>query len=953
MSDLYQLHWVYPIIFPTTLTLHLTQTHTKEKYLNIIDRIKQGVPGAIMYPALLTPQVIVGEQSIEFLLLVKERFADRAKLAERVNWQLKVMKGLDPLREYNPQPLFPKGKLDTLIKVHGDWDIATDLVATGASGKGRFRGRLDSRAVDIYQKNGFKHLYSVEVDFKALASATFADEAIADMEKRATPKGEVIDIPAAKSNADNPDWILWKTIANVKLQGSGNYCFVGGGDDARIGPADFKNPILNFHPLIHYKKLEYANLAHMGDIHVTSRQQFLAASEAKVIHAAGKPTVGSLVNTCSQRVKSLFGRFGGDSDVHVIVVGGDFVDYIRSMYTTDLHDASGKRRKFSVRAIWDTTAVTDSIPNYTDFPDFITVYSFALDCYRKHAKPVYAVTGNHDAYSFPFGVSPRVLRDGEASKKGNEGIPADHNMTIYECILSQGPTYGKVVKDPAVKDPLNCMLLPRRFLWFYAAYTPWADFAVWLPKQIIVAMAWGDGENMISPSNWEQGVGHLPRSVKGVSNEQLAMLKGVLGDNGPSAPGGKRNVILTTHFTFASFAEKFPENDARSSKWGDKSEGHIFYKVGKTPGSSTYSEFDMGTFEVNREDVYKKIILDGRASGSAPIQLILTGHSHRRALYTFRGTHVPTAGSDSVITDYTDFPANFDTDPRVKDAKGDVRREPWIVLSDSGGPVPRMNKFGEFRGWGSDQPAGTKILFSPSGAPKRIEPVRTGLKPRFAVSMDYFDVIMLRTGGNSFTDFKDDVAIKSWESDAVPLTATGDLASKATFTIRFHDEFKKTYVPQGQPGAAPLPVYGGLYIHGISLFVTPGGSSAKHGDLEKDAKEIKLKRDGPSYLNALTSKWVIDNGPDLELLSKDFANATNRTTFASIRFAADAGSWWADVYDFSSAWDFEVEISVDYKKNVPLIGKKVAKIFEVDRHHAEIPDFDGRTSRFKYASLGA
>lgn len=966
MSTLYQLHWVHPIVFPTAHVLFVTQTKQKGKHINIIDRVKQGIPGAIMYPALLTPEIIVGKQSIEFLLLTKERFSDTNKLRERINWQLKIMKGMDPKREYNANPLFAKGKLDDLIKIHKDWNISTDLVATGKDGKGRFRGRLDTRPVELYEKNGFKYMYSVELDHTAIRASEFKDAPVCDMS--VFSNGAVV-IPKSKHNIDNPDWLLWNTIVNKQLDGSGVFCFhIKKSDadthhDAKIGPKDVKNPILAFHPLIHHEKLDYANLAHMGDIHVTSRQQFLAGSAAKVIHAPGQPTVGSLVNTCSQRVKTLFDSFGGDKNVHAIIIGGDFGDYIRSMYTKDLHDKEGNRQPLSVQRIWELTHVEKgNMPNYTDFPDFITVFTFVVASYRSSHKPIFAITGNHDAYSFPFGVSPRPFRDGEASKKGNEGIPADHNMTIYECILSQGPTFGKVVTDPAISDPLNCMLLPRRFLWFYTAFTPWADFAVWLPKQIIVAMSWGDGENMVSPTNLEQGIGHLPRAIKGVSDDQLAMLKGVIADNTDSAEGGRRNVILTTHFTFASFGEAIPENDARASTWGDEDAGHIFYKKGSTPGSSVYSHFDFGTFELNREEMYKKIILDGRTSGKAAIQVILTGHSHRRATYTFRQAHVPQFGSDSVLTDYSDFPASFapGSDPRLLDPAGNERREPWVILSDSGGPVPRMNKHGEFRGWGSDQPAGTKITFAPDGKLDKIEPIRTGLKPRFAVSMDYFDIIVLRTGGNSFTDFKDDVAIKSWISDPTPLDSAGSMTGKSlNFTLRLNPEFGRKFDKHMSDEYAPAGkgqlIYAGIKIESISLFFTPGGGGSKpdHSTIEANAKEIKLTPTTTTELVMLSSKWQITSAADLRMLANYFESTTKRRTFASIKFKADPNSWWSRVYDFDTAWNFEIGISVDFKKSFPLFGTKTAKIYEIERQNVEIPSFDERLEMFKYAGLGA
>jgi len=72
-----------------------------------------------MYPALLTPEVVIKDQPIEFLLLTKERFADKAKLLEFINWQLKIIPAWTAPRVH-PQPLLVEGKLTDQIKIHAD-----------------------------------------------------------------------------------------------------------------------------------------------------------------------------------------------------------------------------------------------------------------------------------------------------------------------------------------------------------------------------------------------------------------------------------------------------------------------------------------------------------------------------------------------------------------------------------------------------------------------------------------------------------------------------------------------------------------------------------------------------------------------------------------------------------------------------------------------------------------
>ena len=73
--------------------------------------------------------------------------------------------------------------------------------------------------------------------------------------------------------------------------------------------------------------------------------------------------------------------------------------------------------------------------------------------------PAFLVSGNHDCYWYPYGMSPRVAAktpgdgvfeagdkwyrtSGSGLKRANEGIPADHNLTFYEAILTFGTTFG-------------------------------------------------------------------------------------------------------------------------------------------------------------------------------------------------------------------------------------------------------------------------------------------------------------------------------------------------------------------------------------------------------------------------------------------------------------------------------------------------------------------------------
>jgi len=334
---------------------------------------------------------------------------------------------------------------------------------------------------------------------------------------------------------------------------------------------------------------------HMGDIHVTSRQQFLAASEAKVIHAPDQLQVGALVNTCSERVRNLFSASApttrSTSSSSAATSATTSGRCTRPTSTTTPASAAPL-----VQASGTSPHPEGNIPNYTDFPtsspstrSSSTATAPAPSRLRHHRQPRRVLV--------PLRRLPRRSATARPARRATRASrrPQHDDLRVHP---RPGPTYGTVVTDP--RSPTRSTACsPRRFLWYYSAFTPWADYAVWLPKQVIVGMAWGDGESMISVGNWEQGWAPA-RSIKGMStSSSRCSRKSSRGT--PEAPGGQRNVILTTHFTFASFAEKF-RRTTPGPRTGAARKRHIFYKVGKTPGCGACTPSTTWHFELNREE---------------------------------------------------------------------------------------------------------------------------------------------------------------------------------------------------------------------------------------------------------------------------------------------------------------------------------------------------------------
>lgn len=214
------------------------------------------------------------------------------------------------------------------------------------------------------------------------------------------------------------------------------------------------------------------------------------------------------------------------------------------------------------------------------------------------------VTGNHDCYgkNHIYGVSPRVL----GVIKGNEGIPADHNLTFYEAMLVFGETWSKV---------FGTLFNAKLYEWFYAVFTPFADFSLELPKLRILGLAWGEKEEVLSsPGSGGQTYKHLGRAAEAVTAGQIALLSGGLSSD--------KKTALMTHFTLVSYDDSIPVLDGPVS-------GHI--DVGG-PGLSRifgkpFSDHDFGTFQDGRAALY------GSVADSGGIACVVTGHSHRKGMY--------------------------------------------------------------------------------------------------------------------------------------------------------------------------------------------------------------------------------------------------------------------------------------------------------------------------------
>ncbi|MES0488429.1 MAG: hypothetical protein ABUK01_00450 [Leptospirales bacterium] len=654
------------------------------------------IQGLILYPALLTPEILTPKsESLSFVLLTLG--GSTQPTSKQIKDQLKISYGL-----YFKEPALILSGLQEV-------DINVDEIANTQAliSTNDFKGVIDSR-VDYKSKTQEDNCYRVTIQKSVFQNG--------DPSKPLFKKNKL----KQKNSNDEAINTTLKKYKTDKIPGSGKHCFQFEEDDINFTKSDLTRPIRSHHPVFILGKKERHktngyNFAQMSDIHISSREHTLRKSQAKVIEGVSDDIscpVGSMVNIASKNMKSFLDISGCSDETDIILISGDVIDHIPNARV----DSSE-----TVSEIWENLKLEDSPSlgdwspddNYQLFWDHIAFYSFIVYFYERFKKPSYYVTGNHDVYGAPYGITPVLFSEGnlDSNKKENhpllnEGIPADHNLTFYEAQLIFGDTSKSVYE--------NSSGITLKYLdWIHSCYTPFKDYLIEWDKQNIIALGWGDKEDlMLDSQGW---MGHLPRSEDPFTEIQFNLLKEINNNS-----NNTKKHILLSHFTFISYHEMIPDHHLDG--------GGVLKSEYQMPNqyqinlNKDYNWYDMGTFEEERLASYKY--------AKERLHVIVTGHSHRRAAYTFGdinidGTKIETRMHPLSESKY------FDLDDVTK-----TSRTPVVVVSDSTGPLPRLNRDGEFFGWGSDQAAGLLLHFLDNDKLK-VDTLKVGPKPRFCVTLDY------------------------------------------------------------------------------------------------------------------------------------------------------------------------------------------------------------------------
>ncbi|HTT70139.1 MAG TPA: metallophosphoesterase [Anaeromyxobacteraceae bacterium] len=825
------------------------------------------VPAILLYPAFATPAVHVRDPDAgrdRFEVLIAAEGMSEEQFAQEVNLRLKVTAGLDPDKPPNYRPLFadPTGK----IEVHKVEPDAHSILKT----PGGFRGILHPT---FRLPDGLHHFYAVKIAAACLEEAAERPERPAAAGGRREPV-----VPQMELQDQN----LWATLLKLNGpalrgdEGWGTHCFLV--DGATLNPAmvDAKQPICAYHPLFVYPKdgLGYANVGHVADLHLNVRQNVLRQSDARVIEAAGSggrgddlsPRIGSLINVYSANFISILqGLLAASADL--VLVGGDLVDHARNCFPYPREHVPAEGEEKNPGKIWKLVDLDDGDnyqANYQAFADLISFFSIVRQFCQSAKKPVYVVAGNHDAYEHAYGISPRVLH----LKRANEGIPADHNLTFYEAILAFGESYGTIKKS----FNFNAAL----FEWYFNVLTPFSDYAVELPRQRLVGLHWGEAEEMLSMPFTGHGVGHLPRADKAATDAQVALaLDGFRAD---------KKSILFSHFTFVSYVEDI-------ANLPEPRTGEVSFSARR------FSDQDFGTFEKKRESLYKM------AAESAKMQCVFTGHSHRKGLY-----FLSPQGS-GMTTEMYRLPmalVNASTEGRAPPGSGTP-----VIVSDCGGPLPRLNVGGEFLGWGSDRPSGTLARISSAGAVERVVAVPASGQqavPRLAVALEYLHVLQ------SAFALSDEV-FGSMETE--PFNDARKLSSSLAIRITLGKVFDRIAARLASVGLYCKPVGKDW----IGLTIVP--YFMEEGLIFKT--KVALAR-VPYGNNLLFLKWL---------------QSPSAGRFMSMRFSFDPTVSPETVkrYNWNSPWNFEVDCYCNSDPDSDVLSYAIEPRFES-------PNFDWRRKLF-------
>jgi hypothetical protein len=656
-----------------------------------------------------------------------------------------------------------------------------------------------------------------------------------------------------------------------------------GGGEKELHYLSDKNSwvVLSRHP-VYVTAKEYLDIGVVSDLHLSSRQTSYKVVAPQVIHGAPPEEsqyIGQLCHQTLETSQRMIKAIGAESDA--LIVAGDVFDVLRNLDPRILKStAPGPRTptgsegppedapveiKMSTADLWeylDFTKYDKKGPNYPFYIDALMFMGLILDYYYALRKPVFYITGNHEGWEAPYGISPRILNNDIIAIRANPGVPSDQNLTFYEAALLFGKKYS-YLGYLANFDKNNMS-------WAYRWITPWKDCLVNTGKnQNILLLGWDDDENFILP--FLAGGGGLPRAGSAFTDNQLGLLQRM------ASQGDKYNV-LASHFTYANFEIGTPLHKQDQERSG--------------PGLFSMEKSDTGTFEKNRTDVYSYLT-------GGKVRLTVSGHSHRAGAYTcfgdgqIDGLYLPGPDAGDQGVGLTESRRALKSVDPGKQFGGRVT----CLVSGAGGLYCYQN-LNNSKHSDIDKPQGMLIKNDSFGNMTKIRYVRdeTSEKPRLAVRCDYLwyeDRVEMFFNGS---DVRGDIVVERGRGK----DRRYNIFLNPKWLFFLNDEKRK------DGGVLPIKHF---TLHFVSRVNYRYHDKAIKLDIEGEPTyPLRHHGDVPAYRLSAGPKKVND---ELEKIYFDgFINGkSDLLFFLSVHF--NAGHPIAAHYDLDSPWCYPVTIGSD------------------------------------------
>ncbi len=693
---------------------------TPQQRSNKVPICLEQAPGIIIHPSFCCPQIIKQSDPLTFYLLgtkvlMLDYFPEALKnsvlpplhqipkqggewICGRINRMLHVRtweQVKNQPKDYKQitqqeKPWFPTNEeagkniiCTFLTRIGGNsenGDIATDKVVLKNNNENTI-GKLRTSTIQFYVKNGYKYLFRIEIHNHNLESNNLYDLSWIILDEQACWENSPDPDNHINPLLDIQDTLIRKAVN--EYQAPQKYAYKINQNQISV---DESNPIQSYHP-VYVTDKKNLKIGHLTDVHISSRHFVFKNSKNKAQLIMGNSQhIAEITHSSYQSTEELIQQMQ-QQNVDILMITGDLQDYSRNIdpNSIDIKNTGSIWTELNLSRIKSSGRIDKTHPYGIDD---VLVFSLIKKFYDDYQKPIYLVIGNHDSYECPYGISPRL-----GPLRANEGIPGDHNLTIPEAILMFGPGYKDILKETKAITPKHVSnyqtwfgdFTPWCSDWFYHVFTPLSDFVIHRDKQTLIGLGWGDEEGLLEPD-------FFPVAELALTTLQMKLIENAQKQN--------KQCLIFMHPTLVSY-----QSDYSLSKQG---------KIESKP--NTYS---LGTFKKLRLEFFKNYLFSNKK------HYILSGHSHRGGLY-------------EVDTDMTTKGYSLESATDQLKKLGDKTR---IIVTGSAGPIPVQNLNGEMQGYGWDIPTATIIDFSNGETIKTLTANNQTAKPRFAVAMDYYDLI--------------------------------------------------------------------------------------------------------------------------------------------------------------------------------------------------------------------